>query len=85
MQLENDAAGARLKDDIETIGDTSHPDISRYAWNWRPEAEKSGPDSGFIAQEIESVWPELVVVGDDGYKRIMKPEVEKRLEKLDGR
>jgi hypothetical protein len=31
---------------------------------------REGPDIGFIAQEVETVYPELVSTGTDGYKRV---------------
>jgi hypothetical protein len=44
-------------------------------FNWRrdefPERGfREGPDFGFIAQEVETVYPELVSTGTDGYKRV---------------
>lgn len=72
----------RLKDDIVRISETSHPYIDKYEWEWRKESGKKGREKGFLAQEIESVWPEFVVTGADGYKRIMKDKIEQRLEDL---
>lgn len=39
-------------------------------------------EDGFLAQEVEKVWPDLVIEGDDGYKRILKTEIENRLKEL---
>jgi len=69
----------RLKTDIEQIGKTTHPSIFKYQWNWLPESGKEGAETGYIAQEVETVYPDLVITGDDGYKRILKEEIEKRL------
>lgn len=72
----------RLKTNIKKIGDTSHSDISKYEWDWLPISGKEGYEDGFIAQEVEKVWPDLVIDGDDGYKRILKTEIETRLKEL---
>ena len=42
-------------------------------WEWRddaPEEAKDYPGMGVIAQEVESVWPDLVTTGEDGIKRV---------------
>lgn len=72
----------RLKTNIKKIGDTNHPEISMYEWDWLPISGKEGYEDGFIAQEVERVWPDLVVDADDGYKRIIKEEIETRLKEL---
>lgn len=72
----------RLKENINQIGDTSHPDINMYEWDWLAISGKSGMEDGFLAQEVEKVWPDLVINGDDGYKRILKTEIENRLKEL---
>ena len=72
----------RLKANIKKIGDTSHPDISMYEWDWLPISGKEGYEDGFIAQEVEKVWPDLVIDADDGYKRILKQDIENRLKEL---
>lgn len=88
MQLGGTIAGAmamsdvRLKENINQIGETTHPDINMYEWDWLPKSGKSGMEDGFLAQEVEKVWPDLVVDGEDGYKRIMKKEIENRLKEL---
>ena len=38
-------------------------------WNWRDPSRRA-PGFGFIAQEVEEVFPELVANTDDGYKGI---------------
>lgn len=72
----------RLKEDIAKIKVTPHPYIYEYEWNWKPESGKQGKERGFIAQEVEQVWPDLVIHGDDGYKRILKDKIEQRLEDM---
>ncbi len=70
---------ARLKTNIVKTGSTSNPAISTYKWDWIPESGKSGSEEGFIAQEVEKVYPDLVITLDDGYKRINKEAIEERL------
>jgi len=75
----------RLKENINLIKHTSHPFIPYYEWEWNGEAErlgKSGKERGYLAQDVEQVWPDLVVTGEDGYKRIHKELVEQRLEEI---
>jgi hypothetical protein len=72
----------RLKNDVSMLSPTSHPYIYNYEWEWLPESGKEGRERGFIAQEVEKVWPDLVVEGEDGYKRILKSEVEQRLKEI---
>lgn len=75
----------RLKENISLIKHTSHPFIPYYEWEWSPEAEvlgKKGKERGYLAQDVEQVWPDLVVTGEDGYKRIHKETVEQRLEEI---
>jgi len=68
-----------LKDNIVKIGSTSNPGIQRYKWDWKPESGKTGSEEGFLAQEVEKVYPDLVITLDDGYKRIYKDKIEERL------
>lgn len=75
----------RLKINIESIGRTEHPCIDRMRWEWGDNAKalgKEGMEEGFIAQDIEKVWPDLVVTGEDGYKRINKGMIEMRLKEI---
>lgn len=37
---------------------------------WKEGAEKSGSDVGVIAQQIQSIYPEAVCQGEDGYYRV---------------
>ncbi len=42
-------------------------------WEWRddaPEGAKANPGMGVIAQEVESIWPDLVTTDDEGHKRV---------------
>ena len=72
----------RLKTNINQISDTPHPEINTYEWDWLPISGKEGYEDGFLAQEVEKVWPDLVIEGNDGYKRILKTEIENRLKEL---
>ena len=69
----------RMKENIIEIGKTSNPGINRYKWDWKPESGKTGSEDGFLAQEVEKVYPDLVVTLYDGFKRIFKDKIEERL------
>lgn len=69
----------RLKDNVKLIAPTSIDGIGKYSWTWNEKSGKTGDDEGYLAQEVEQVFPELVVEGDDGYKRIYKEELEEIL------
>lgn len=72
----------RLKDNIVVIAYTKHPDIKKYRWEWNAKAEKlglHGDDQGYIASEIESVFPDCVNLHNSGYRQIDIPEIEKKL------
>ena len=47
--------------------------IRGVSWQWRddaPDDAKELPGMGVIAQEVERVFPELVITGEDGIKRV---------------
>ena len=47
--------------------------VRGVTWQWRddaPDDAKELPGLGVIAQEVEKVFPELVVTGADGIKRV---------------
>ncbi|MCP3679388.1 MAG: tail fiber domain-containing protein [Gammaproteobacteria bacterium] len=71
----------RLKDNLVKVGKTSHPSINKYTWTWNDKAKKldlSGNDEGYLAQEVEKVFPDLV--GDNGeFKFINYNALEERL------
>tara|TARA_R110000782_G_scaffold156532_1_gene248717 strand:- start:59 stop:1858 length:1800 start_codon:yes stop_codon:yes gene_type:complete len=62
----------RLKDNITNITNPIQKvqAIGGYEFDWNSLSEKEGHDVGVIAQEIESVLPELVVNRDNGYKAV---------------
>jgi len=62
----------RLKDNITKITNPIQKvqAIGGYEFDWNSLSEKEGHDVGVIAQEIESVLPELVVNRDNGYKAV---------------
>jgi hypothetical protein len=41
-------------------------------WDWSEDNPLglSGPDMGVLAQEVEAVYPELIMTGSDGIKRV---------------
>ena len=72
----------RLKDNLTKTSGTSNPSVNKYSWTWNDDAKQlgmSGNDSGYVAQEIEKVWPELVTIHSSGYKMIDKKGIEERL------
>lgn len=47
--------------------------IRGVTWTWRDDAPREAKDQtsiGVIAQKVERVFPELVVTGQDGIKRV---------------
>lgn len=57
---------ARLKDDVETIG--QHPSgVRRVSWRWKGRVERS---TGVIAQELQAIRPDAVFVGPGGFLRV---------------
>ena len=63
----------RLKVDIKKIG-THSTGLNVYEWEWNAKAFVLGldkhPRKGFIAQEVQKVFPEAVVEGEHGYLMI---------------
>lgn len=75
----------RLKDDIKITSKTSNPRINRYSWVWNNKASElgmKGADSGYLAGEIQSEYPELITVHNSGYKQIDIQGLERKLEEL---
>lgn len=75
----------RLKDNPVVISDTSHPNIKKYRWEWNDTAQElgmTGEDRGYLASEIEKVWPELVHLDGSGYRKIELNKIEKKLEEM---
>lgn len=82
MQAYGMFSDKRLKDNLVKTGGTSHRDINQWSWTWNQEAGKlglHGDDSGYLAQEIEEVWPELVNEHPSGFKRIDKVGIDRKL------
>jgi len=68
-----------LKDNITKNGTTNHPDINQYSWTWNDKAEKiglNGESFGLLAQEVEKVYPDLVITAPNGYKMIKRQAYE---------
>jgi len=63
----------RLKSDVKKIG-THSTGLNVYEWEWNAKAFVLGldkhPRKGFIAQEVQKVFPEAVVEGSHGYLMI---------------
>lgn len=66
----------RLKEQIKPLDNTLERLLSLrpVTYVWRPEYfevhKREGQELGLIAQEVEKVFPELVVEKEDGYKRV---------------
>ena len=68
----------RFKENIYPIGDSLEKitRIGGYTFDWKTDEElvslhgHSGHDIGVIAQEIESILPEIVTTRDNGYKAV---------------
>ena len=66
------ASDRRLKKNVKHIDTVDG--IKFYTWEWNETADQIGVSGdrtvGVIAQELEAVYPELVVEGSDGYLRV---------------
>jgi hypothetical protein len=62
----------RLKDNINPISNALDKviSISGNTFTWNDNSSHSGEDVGVIAQEIESILPQVVKTRDDGYKAV---------------
>ena len=71
----------RLKQNIAPAG--SEGGVNFYTWDWNEEGKKVAheghPTFGVMAQELEVKHPDLVVVGEDGYRRVKYDELYKRI------
>ena len=67
---------SRLKENITVALRSKFEEIGLqgYSWVWSRKATEElgmrGKSSGVIAQEVEKLYPWMVVTGDDGYKRV---------------
>ena len=67
---------SRLKENITAAPRSKFEEIGLqgYSWAWSRKATEElgirGKDSGVIAQEVEKLYPWVVVTGDDGYMRV---------------
>lgn len=66
------ASDVRLKENVQPIEGVSG--IQFYTWDWNNEAKRIGVENqatiGVMAQELELKHPDLVTIGDDGYRRV---------------
>ena len=71
----------RLKKNITPVG--SQAGVNFYTWDWNEAGEnvahEGQPRFGVMAQELEATHPDLVVIGDDGYRRVKYDELYKRI------
>jgi hypothetical protein len=71
----------RLKENIKPAGNQGG--VNFYTWDWNEEGEKIAlegqPTFGVMAQELEATHPDLVVIGEDGYRRVKYDELYKRI------
>ena len=70
----------RLKTNVLTIGNALARVLAidgvTFAWNDAAAAiEKTGADVGVLAQQVESVFPEVVVTRDNGYKAVQYEKI----------
>ena len=62
----------RLKTNIKQVGKLDNG-INLYTWKWTEEAKDivgDQPEYGVLADEVQSVMPEAVIRGSDGYLRV---------------
>ncbi|MGN7888595.1 tail fiber domain-containing protein [Dyadobacter sp. 22481] len=62
----------RLKKDIKPIQNSlmNLREIKGYNYHWKDNRTNRNLQTGVVAQEIEKVFPELVSVGENGYKSV---------------
>lgn len=69
----------RLKKNITTLSDSLNKVLAlrgvSYEWKDQTLPTKRNTEFGFIAQEVETVAPELVKTDEDGYKSVDYPRV----------
>lgn len=65
------ASDITLKDNIEKIGEING--INIYVWDWNEKGKELAngmPQFGVIAQEVQELYPDCIIEGDDGYLRV---------------
>ncbi len=81
----SESSDERIKEDIEELGDSLDQIKKLRSVKYHTKMKKPDKDQkyqfGFIAQEVEEIYPELVLTGADGYKsiaytRLLPPIVE---------
>ena len=63
----NSTSDASLKENVQDLQHTAIDSVRPVAFNWKETGEKS---YGVIAQELESVFPELVKTDEAGIKSV---------------
>lgn len=68
------ASDERLKTNIQTLPKDTLAKVLELRgvyFNWKPDPNKvTERQIGVIAQEVEKIYPELVITGEDGYKSV---------------
>ncbi len=67
----------RLKKDIQPLGNVlaKVTNLRGVSYFWKDESKSTAKKIGFIAQEVEQEFPELVQTADDGYKAVNYAEM----------
>jgi hypothetical protein len=67
-----EASDKRLKRNIASLAGTLDKikQLRGVSYNWIGEGRDSAEQIGFVAQEMEQVFPQLVKTNDKGYKSI---------------
>jgi hypothetical protein len=62
----------RYKQNIQTLENalTKLQGLRGVSFKWKDKTQRADTQIGFIAQEVEKVWPELVSTDSDGYKSL---------------
>ena len=64
------SSDARLKTNIAALGSTTLDELlalNPVTYNWKTEAATTSPHTGFIAQQVQPIFPDLISQGPDGY------------------
>jgi hypothetical protein len=65
------SSDARLKTNITDLSDadglSALLQLNPVIYNWKTESATSSPHTGFIAQDVQKIFPDLVSQGPDGY------------------
>lgn len=67
-----EASDRRLKREVTSLESslTKLTAVSGYHYYWKDPTKSTRLQTGVIAQELEEIFPELVITGKDGYKSV---------------